>query len=830
MINKLSDLPINRKLLLILLFSSLVSTLFAGLFLIFLEVAEFQRTTKADMSALAEVIGNRSAAALMLDDRNLATENLVVFNNIPAVQVTCLYNNQDAVFVGLANKTHADQLCPDSVNGEQNRFENKQLVIVKPINIANDKVGTVYIRADFSHAYWQKIQFVGMLFLVLTAVSLLMFLLAQPLLKLISTPVKKLVDTVKKISDTGDYSLRAVKLGNDEMGMLVDSFNGLIETVETQSRALTQAKNRYLTLYDDNPTMVFNISKAGLIVSVNLTGAKQLGLTVEELHNCSIFDFIHSEDTPLMQGLIERCFTSPLQVHNEEMRNICHNGRVIWIRATARLVENEQQVSSLLIVYEDITETRLLNEQIAYQADHDALTGLANRNKFDRYLKRAITLAHQEDTEHALCYLDLDQFKIVNDSCGHLAGDELLKQLGDLLGKHIRQYDFIARLGGDEFGILMHNCSPSQAFQACEKLRDLIKDFSFAWEDRSFTIGVSIGVSSINIASSNAVDLLKAADAACYVAKEKGRNRVHVFRPDDKDLAMRQGEMQWVEKIRQGLEQNHFFLYGQAIVPLLDSKDNTEEGLHFEVLLRYRDDRGNIIPPGAFLPAAERYNLAPELDRWIIAYLLEWLAGQPDFLKNLSVCSINLSGLSLSDETMVKFISEQFLRWNVPTDKLCFEITETAAISNLLHATHFINHLKEQGCLFSLDDFGSGLSSFAYLKNLPVDYLKIDGLFVKDILDDKVDLAMVKSINEVGHVMNKKTIAEFVENEQIFNLLKTIGVDYAQGYGIGRPVPLEELKPLASLFGQHREMNIQGNAFDANIPEAAEFEIPFDRP
>ncbi|WP_411726741.1 EAL domain-containing protein [Methyloglobulus sp.] len=801
MIKKLRDLSINRKLLLILLFSSLVSMLFAGFFLFLLEVEEFQRTTKDDMSALAEVIGNRSSAALMFDDRNLAIENLAVFNNIPAVQVTCLYGDQDRVFVGLANNADASQTCPVSIEGETTRFESKQLVIVKPINLDNDKVGTVYIRANLSHAYWQKIQFIGMLFLVLSAVSLLTFLLSQPLLKLISIPIQKLVSTVKLISATGDYSLRATKLSNDEMGLLVESFNGLIETVETQSQALTQAKNRYLTLYDDNPTMVFNISKDGLIASVNLTGSKQLGLTVEELQNCSIFDFIHSDDTSLMQDLIERCLTSPLQIHNQEMRNICYNGRVIWIRATARLVENEQHMSSLLIVYEDITETRLLNEQIAYQADHDALTGLANRNKFDRHLKRAITLAHQENTEHALCYLDLDQFKVVNDTCGHLAGDELLKQLGLLLRKNIRQYDFVARLGGDEFGILMYNCSSAQASQACEKLRDLIKDYSFAWEDRSFTIGVSIGVSSINIVSGNAVDLFKAADAACYAAKEKGRNRVHVFSPDDEDLAMRQGEMQWVEKIHQGLEQKRFFLYGQAIVPLLDSEDNAEEGLHFEVLLRYRDDRGNIIPPGVFLPAAERYNLAPELDRWIIAYLLEWLAGKPDFLKTLSVCSINLSGLSLSDDTMLKFISEQFLRWNVPTNKLCFEITETAAISNLAHATQFINHLKEQGCLFSLDDFGSGLSSFAYLKNLPVDYLKIDGLFVKDILDDRVDLAMVKSINEVGHVMNKKTIAEFVENERIFKLLKTLGIDYAQGYGIGKPVPLEELKPLTSLFG-----------------------------
>ena len=294
---------------------------------------------------------------------------------------------------------------------------------------------------------------------------------------------------------------------------------------------------------------------------------------------------------------------------------------------------------------------------------------------------------------------------------------------------------------------------------------------------------------SINNTSGSAVDLLKEADAACYAAKDKGRNRVHIFRPDDEELAQRHGEMQWVSKIKQGLEQNRFCLFGQPIVPFFEN----DEGLHFETLVRYRDGKGNIIPPGAFFPAAERYNLAPELDRAVIRHLFEWIAKKPIFLDNLSVCSINLSGISLSDESMLAFISEQFNLWGIPTQKICFEITETAAIANLSCATKFINHLRECGCLFSLDDFGSGLSSFAYLKSLPVDFLKIDGLFVKDIADDKVDLAMVRAINEVGHIMGKKTIAEFVENEQIFNLLKELGVDYAQGYGIGKPVCLDEL-------------------------------------
>jgi diguanylate cyclase (GGDEF)-like protein len=395
-----------------------------------------------------------------------------------------------------------------------------------------------------------------------------------------------------------------------------------------------------------------------------------------------------------------------------------------------------------------------------------------------------------------LCYLDLDQFKVVNDTCGHLAGDELLRQLGELLRKNLRRHDFVARLGGDEFGVLMYDCSLGEAFLACEKILDMVKDFQFAWEDKSFTIGVSIGVSSINATSGNAVDVLKEADAACYAAKDKGRNRVHVFRPDDEELALRHGEMQWVSKIQRGLEQNRFCLYGQPIVPFLDNN----EGLHFETLIRYRDDNGNIIPPGAFLPAAERYNLAAALDRSVISLLFEWIVNKPDFLDNLSVCSINLSGVSLSDESMLAFISEQFSFWAIPTHKICFEITETTAIANLSCATRFINQLRERGCLFSLDDFGSGLSSFAYLKNLPVDFLKIDGLFVKDIVDDDVDLAMVRAINEVGHIMGKKTIAEFVENEKVFKLLNGLGVDYAQGYGIGKPVPLDELtliKPFA---------------------------------
>ena len=783
------NLSIKHKLLLTIILPSVISLLFAALFLILLEISEFQKNTRDDLSTLATIIGNRSTAALLFQDMELANENLGVLNTLPAVQAACLYDASGAVFAQLLKNSHQGLACPLSIKDEYTRFENVHLLVVQPIIVDAEMQGTVYINADFTQSYWRKIQFTGLLFSVLVGVTILAFFLTAPLIRLISSPIKRLVNTVKAISDTKNYSLRAVKVNNDELGVLVDAFNDLIGTVETQNQSLTRAKDRYLALYDDNPTMVFNLSERGLILSANRTGAKQLGLTVEALQDCSIYDFIHPDDLPLMYALVEQCLASPLFVHKQELKQICHNGRIIWVRATARLFENENQQSSLLLVCEDVTEAHDLSDQIAYQASHDALTGLANRCEFDKYIKEAVTRACADSSEHALCYLDLDQFKVVNDTCGHLAGDELLRQLGDLLRKNLRRHDFVARLGGDEFGVLMYDCSLGEAFIACEKIRDMIKDFQFAWEDKSFTIGVSIGVSSINDTSGNAVDLLKEADAACYAAKDKGRNRVHVFRPDDEALAMRHGEMQWVSKIKQGLEQNRFCLYGQPIVPVA----NNDESLHFETLVRYRDDKGRIIPPGAFLPAAERYNLASALDQSVISHLFEWIANKPGFLNRLSLCSINLSGVSISDESMLAFISEQFSAWAIPTHKICFEITETAAIANLSYATKFINQLRDRGCLFSLDDFGSGLSSFAYLKNLPVDFLKIDGLFVKDIVDDEVDLAMVRAINEVGHIMDKKTIAEFVENEQIFKLLNELGVDYAQGYGIGKPVPLDEL-------------------------------------
>jgi len=437
---------------------------------------------------------------------------------------------------------------------------------------------------------------------------------------------------------------------------------------------------------------------------------------------------------------------------------------------------------------ENITEEQILSEKLSFHASHDALTGLVNRREFEQRAERLLSTVRHDKSEHALCFMDLDQFKVVNDTCGHTAGDELLRQLSSLLEQTVRHRDTLARLGGDEFGVLMEHCTLDDANRVTTSLLTAVQNYQFLWEGHTFKVGVSMGLVPITDLTANLTELLKQADAACYVAKEKGRNRIHVHHADDSELTLRHGEMQWVARINQALEEDRFCLYAQTIVSL-----NTSTTMHYELLIRMKDERGEIINPGAFLPAAERYDLISKIDRWVIEKAFGLLAKNPVFLSQIDFISINLSGMSLTTPGILEFIITQLDESGIGGEKICFEITETAAISNLSGAINFISILKGLRCRFALDDFGSGLSSFGYLKNLPVDYLKIDGMFVKDIVDDPIDRAMVKSINEIGHVMGMKTIAEFVENDEIKGMLREIGVDYAQGYGIGKPQPLDEL-------------------------------------
>jgi diguanylate cyclase (GGDEF)-like protein/PAS domain S-box-containing protein len=473
----------------------------------------------------------------------------------------------------------------------------------------------------------------------------------------------------------------------------------------------------------------------------------------------------------------------------------------IDVEFSANAIAYEEK-AALCIVLRDIRTRkqaeialRESEKRLFWQATHDPLTELLNRRAFEQSLAKALSTVKNSQQPHILCYLDLDRFKVVNDNCGHIAGDELLKQVSSLFQSSLRKTDTLARLGGDEFGILLYHCPIERGLQIANTLRERVAGFTFSWRNQTFSIGVSIGIVDIN-ANFTTLDMaLSAADAACYTAKNKGRNQVHIYNNNEGEVAQRSTETKWGLIIPQAIANNYFRLCYQKIVPIDNSSIKQE---HYEVLLRLEDRSGNIILPTEFLPSAERYNLMQQIDRWVISTLFAHLEQQYQTvwascpIQTLpSLYAVNLSGASINDPQFFEFVQQQFATTHIPPEIICFEITETIAITNLHKAAELINKLKLIGCRFALDDFGSGMSSFAYLKALPVDYVKIDGSFIKEILENAIALEMVEAIKRIAGVMGIQTIAEFVENDKIFQKLQAVGVDYAQGYAIAKPCFLD---------------------------------------
>lgn len=477
------------------------------------------------------------------------------------------------------------------------------------------------------------------------------------------------------------------------------------------------------------------------------------------------------------------------------------DGAEVAVQYSAAPIGVEQSnAKGVVLVLRDVRRERQLQRALAWKASRDELTGLLNRTEFRRRLEDAIVSARECELQHGLLLLDLDQFKVVNDSCGHAVGDQLLKNVSTVLKDKLRSSDFLARLGGDEFGILLEGCPPKQAAQIAQQICNDISVSRFSHGERVFNIGVSIGVVVVNHESAEVEGLMSQADAACYAAKERGRNRIHLADIDNEHINNGFAQMQWAARIKEALRNNRFQLYFQPIVSVA-RRDHDLGAQHGEVLVRMLNDQGELVAPGFFMPAAERYGLMPDIDRWIIHELFtrrqqEYQEAWRESAQSLSppscLYTINLSGASIIDSDFFEFIQQEMETHGIAPQLVGFEITETVAITHLSQATQFMGKLRAMGCSFLLDDFGSGMSSFAYLKNLPVDYLKIDGMFVRDIVDDPIDRAMVKAINEIGHVMGLKTIAEFVENDAILHELKIIGVDMAQGYGISKPRPLDD--------------------------------------
>jgi diguanylate cyclase (GGDEF)-like protein/PAS domain S-box-containing protein len=447
-------------------------------------------------------------------------------------------------------------------------------------------------------------------------------------------------------------------------------------------------------------------------------------------------------------------------------------------------------ITGVVMVFRDVTGQRILRQEVERRASHDHLTGLANRAEFDRVLLEMFESSISTGVSHALCCIDLDQFKIVNDSCGHSAGDALLKEVSALLLKSVRAKDLVARLGGDEFALLLEGCDLGAAQRIAQQICEKVAQIRFQHGSKFFRVGASIGVVPLDGRWENAQAAQQAADGACFAAKDEGRGRVHMYVDLDLTIMEHHDQMQWATRLQQAIDENRFELFAQPIMPL---GEHGEQGLHFEVLLRLREIDGSLVPPGVFIPSAERFGLAPQVDRWVVNRVFEWMKLHAAKLDKVHIIAINLSGKSIGDRDFHRFLVEALDRDPIPVHKISFEITETAAIGHLDIATEFIAMLQQRGARISLDDFGSGMSSMAYLKHLSVDYLKIDGQFVKDMASDAVDFAMVRSINEIAHLTGKITIAEFVENADILMLLKDLGVDFAQGYHIGKPKPIDEI-------------------------------------
>lgn len=575
---------------------------------------------------------------------------------------------------------------------------------------------------------------------------------------------------------------------------LRDQNQGLVRHLSDVNRAQTellgqlQAKETFLRhTFEDAGVAMLLIDKQGTILDVNKAGCVLFGYDKRVMKGRRANALLHPEESGEFSPQFDKLLMSSNPQCSFTRRCINRQGKTLWLSATMSAVRNDAaELDYIVVQAQDISEQYALSEVLHHQTLHDALTGLPNRRALEQQIQRV--LDEQPSQSHVLCYLDLDQFKLVNDTCGHLVGDDLLKKVSQFLQQGLRKQDFLARFSGDEFAILLKDSSLADTYQRLDALLDAIRRMSYEHDGVLFKLSVSIGVAVLS-ADSTLVDVLKQADSACYAAKEMGRDRLHVFSETDIQLAQRTGEMRWVGRIQQALDESRLILYSQNIVPTRSKKQQLP---HRELLIRMLDEAGNILSPAEFLPAAERYNLAAAIDLWTVRHVLAALDAAREQGRDISgVYAINLSGQSLGDERFYAQIVQQIIdaRLAASNAVLCFEITETAAITNMHAALLFINQLRQVGCQFALDDFGSGLSSFAYLKQLPVDYIKIDGMFVKDCVVNSVNMEIVNSINGIGQVLGLKTVAEFVEDEATLISMRHLGVDYVQGYKIGAPIP-----------------------------------------
>ncbi|MEC4748842.1 EAL domain-containing protein [Methylomicrobium sp. Wu6] len=559
--------------------------------------------------------------------------------------------------------------------------------------------------------------------------------------------------------------------------------------------ALRASETRFRLLLESAGDGILGIDVEGRCTFVNRSALAMLGYTQEELLGQDTHATIYYSDAeglpaPPGQWGVYAAFREGVPHRSTEIFRRKNSGS-FPVECSSYPIQLDGQVTGAVLVFRDVTELHALNRNLYFLASHDPLTGLFNRTEFEQRASRVLASAREDQSEHVLCYLDLDQFKIINDTCGHSAGDELLRALGTFLKSKLRQRDTLARLGGDEFALLMEHCSLDQAWRIATELCESIRSYRFVWEGKAFSVGASIGMASLTGADSDISVVLVAADTACYMAKEKGRNRVHIFKPQDDELAEKRAQGKWGGRLTRALDEDSFRLYCQRICRLAD----TAGRVHYEILLRLVDDDGSLIDPSAFIPAAERHHLMPAIDRWVLRKVIAQIGrGHKQAMPEaLPIYAVNISVASLIDDRFVDFVHELLQAYGIPPQTLCFEVDEASTLAHLSQARFSIEKLNGLGCLFSIKNFGSGIAAFTNLKTMPVDFLKMDGEFIKSLEENPINRTIAEAINLIAHVMVIETVGECADSDKTLALLKKLGLDHAQGYAIMAPSPWEEL-------------------------------------
>jgi len=807
-------LKITYKLLWVNLISILATVLFAGGFWVYTSFKNHEESFTKRITSQVNLVANNSSTAILLEDWNEVKLILSALKLDSAmISAGVVIDESEYALVNF-------NVDPFSENSSTSNFWGPEIKLDKlayPVLSSNETIATlevIYQNKEIYEAFIHSIYGVLIVFGLALLIGLWLSLYLQ---HFVINPIQNLSEVAKQVSSSNDYTLRGNYIYFDEIGSLTENFNNMLEVIEKRDLLLEQTViNRTKLLEEQNQEIAIQINErvksesayriseekfeqaflnapVGMVLLDEdkefLKYNRAMTLILDKPRDQPLFldDIITQSDMDHLESDFNKLIKGDVIKFECEVKCSSLSGKIFDVILSFSVVKGDEgKFQYIVLQLQDITDYKKLAAKLEYQATHDMLTGLPNSRALHEVLAKIVSSENPED--YALCILDLDQFKVVNDTCGHAAGDELLRQLAQLLAQEVNNEGLVVRIGGDEFSVLLYQSSKEKVKNTTEKLRHAIEQWEFNWKGRTFRVGASIGVVNMNESHKDVAKLIQQADAACFVAKDLGRNRVYIVEGDeDREIQFRQGEMRWVQRVQEALESDLFVLYSQPIKHL----NNPDESNQNEILLRlYDPDLKDLIPPGAFIPAAERYGLSPKIDKWVISKLIEILQDNPELAKQDDYYWVNLSGVSLGDSSFLEFLEESIREAGLISGLINFEITETAIMNNISHARSTMHRLQAIGCRFALDDFGSGVSSFGYLKQLPVDRLKIDGKFVQDILSDEIDFVFVKSIIDISKIMGIETVAEYVETDEIRNKLIEIGADYGQGYTLGEPKPL----------------------------------------